>query len=79
LICCREEHALRVLENRALRRILTLKGEVREGWRRRHKQELHDWYSSSKITKVNSNSMRWERHVARMEEEKCLQDFCGET
>jgi hypothetical protein len=39
----REEHRLRVFENRVLREIVGPKGdEVRENWRKQHREELHD-------------------------------------
>jgi hypothetical protein len=47
----REEHKLRVFENRVLRRIFGQKrdGEM-GGWRKLHNEELHNLYSSpSKI------------------------------
>jgi hypothetical protein len=41
----REEHRLRVFENRVLRRIFGLKrGEVMGGWRKLHNEELHNLY-----------------------------------
>jgi hypothetical protein len=43
----REEHRLRVFENRVLRRIFGSKGdEVTGGWRNLHNEELRDLYSS---------------------------------
>jgi hypothetical protein len=49
----REEHRLRVFENRALRRIFGLKrDEVTGGWRKLHNEELHGLYSSSSIVRV---------------------------
>jgi hypothetical protein len=42
-----EEHRLGVLENRVLRSIFGPKGdEVTGEWRKLHKEELHDLYSS---------------------------------
>jgi hypothetical protein len=42
-----EEHRLRVLENRVLRRIFgPLRDEVTGGWRKLHNEELHSLYSS---------------------------------
>ena len=66
----REEHRLRVFENRVLRRIF---GPRRDGvtvdWRKLHNEELNDLYSSSNIVQViKSRRMRWAGHVARMEE-----------
>jgi hypothetical protein len=49
----REEHRLRVFENRVLRRIFGPKrDEVRHEWRRLHKKELYDPYSSPDIIQV---------------------------
>jgi hypothetical protein len=46
----REEHRLRVFENRVLRRRLGSKREeVAGGWRTLHNEELHNLYTSSKI------------------------------
>jgi hypothetical protein len=43
----REEHRLRVFENRVLRRIFGPKTEeVIGGWRKLHKEEHHNLYSS---------------------------------
>jgi hypothetical protein len=43
----REDHRLRVFENRILRRIFERKGEeVTGGWRKLHNEELHDLNSS---------------------------------
>ena len=66
----REEHRLRMFENRVLRRIL---GPNRDGvtgeWRKLHNEELNDLYCSSNIVRViKSRRMRWAGHVACMEE-----------
>jgi hypothetical protein len=52
----REEHKLRVLENRVLRRIFGPKRDkVTGGWRKLHNKELRDLYSSpSIITMISS-------------------------
>jgi hypothetical protein len=43
----REEHRLRVFENRMLKRILGHKGEkITGGWRKLHNEELHNLYST---------------------------------
>jgi hypothetical protein len=49
-VTLREEHRLRVFENRALRRILGPKrDEVTEEWRKLHSGELHNLYPSPDI------------------------------
>jgi hypothetical protein len=56
----REEHRLRVFENRVLRRIFrTEKNEVTEGWRKMHNEDFHNVYSSSSIIEMKSRRMRW--------------------
>jgi hypothetical protein len=57
----REEHRLRVFENRVLRRIFGPKGdEVTGEWRKLHNEEFHNLYSSPDIIRqVKSRQMRW--------------------
>jgi hypothetical protein len=65
----REEHRLRVFENRVLRRIFGPKREEDGSWRKLHNDELHNLYSSPNIVRViKSRRMRWAGHVARMGE-----------
>jgi hypothetical protein len=68
----REEHRLRVFENRVLRRIFGPRmDEVTEEWRKLHNEELHNLYSSPDIIRqIKSRQMRSEWHVARMGEER---------
>jgi hypothetical protein len=59
----REEHRLRVLQNRGPKR------EEDGSWRKLHIDELHSLYSSPNIVRViKSRRMRWAGHVARMGE-----------
>ena len=64
----REEHTLRVFENRVLRRVFGPKrDEVTGEWRKLHNEELSDLYSLPNIVRVvKSRRMRWAGHVARM-------------
>jgi hypothetical protein len=56
----REEHRLRVFENRVLRRLFGPKREDHGSWRKFHDDELHSLYSSPNIVKViKSRRMRW--------------------
>jgi hypothetical protein len=71
-VTLREEHRLRVFENRVLRRIFGPKGdEVTGGWRKLHNEELRDLYSSPSIIRIiKSRRMRWAGHVARIGEKR---------
>jgi len=61
----REEHRLRVFENRVLRRIFGPKREeVEGGWKRLHNEELYNLYTSPFIIRViKSRRMKWTGHV----------------
>jgi hypothetical protein len=63
----REEHKLRVFENRVLRRIFVrTMYEVTGGWRKLHNEEPHNLYSSpNTIGVIKLRKVRWARHVAR--------------
>jgi hypothetical protein len=69
-LALREEHRLRVYENRVLRRIFGPEREkVEGGWRRLHNEELHNLYGTLNIIRViKSRRMRGVWHVARVGE-----------
>ncbi|KAJ4445425.1 hypothetical protein ANN_07230 [Periplaneta americana] len=68
----REEHRLRVFENKVLRKIFWAKrDEVTGEWRKLHNTELHAWYSSPDIIRnIKSRCLIWAGHVARMGESR---------
>jgi hypothetical protein len=54
-VTLREEHRLRMFENKLLRRIFRPKRDgVTGGWRKLHNEELHDLYSSPSIIRIIS-------------------------
>ncbi|KAJ4426515.1 hypothetical protein ANN_27329 [Periplaneta americana] len=65
----REEHRLRVFENKVLRKIFGAKrDEVTGEWRKLHNTELHALYSSPDIIRnLKSRRLRWAGHVAHTE------------
>jgi hypothetical protein len=65
----REEHRLKVFENRVLRRIFgPTKDEITRDWRKLHNEELHTYSSPNLIGMMKSRRMRWAGRVACMEE-----------
>jgi hypothetical protein len=68
-VTLREEHRLRVFENRVLRRIFgPRRAEVSGGWRKMRNEELHNLYSKPNIIgAIKSRRIRWAGNVARME------------
>jgi hypothetical protein len=65
----KEEHRLRVFQNRVLRKIFGPEREEDGSWRKLHNDELHSLYSSPNIVRViKSRRMRWAGHVERMRE-----------
>jgi hypothetical protein len=77
----KEEHRLRVYENRVLRRMFGRKGEeVSGGCRRQHNEALRNLYASPHIIRViKSRRMRWVDHVACNGGEKCIRNFGRKT
>jgi hypothetical protein len=71
----REEHKLRVYDNRLLRRTTDPNWEeIMEGWRKLH-NELYNLYSSPNTSRmINSKRMRWVGYVAWMSDEKCIRN-----
>jgi hypothetical protein len=62
----KEEHRLRVFENRVLE-TFEPKTEEDRWWRKLHNYELRSLYSSPNIVRViESRRMRWIEHVVRM-------------
>jgi hypothetical protein len=71
----REEHRLRISENRVLR-IFGPKREADVSWRKLHNDELHSLYSSPNIVRViKSRRLREAGHVARMGEGRDVYRF----
>jgi hypothetical protein len=68
----REEHRLRVFENKVLREIFGPKRDVVTGeWRKLHNKELNDLHSLLNIVQViKSRRMGWVGHVAGMGERR---------
>jgi hypothetical protein len=64
----REEHRLRTLGNRVLRRIFGSKGEeLAVGWKNLHSEELYNLYSSPDVVRKNkSRKKRWAGLVVRV-------------
>jgi hypothetical protein len=64
----REEHRLRMFENRVLRRIFgPKKDEMMGEWRKLHNEDLRDLYFSPSIIRIiKSKRMMWVGHVARL-------------
>jgi hypothetical protein len=75
----REEHRMRMYENRILRRIFEPKRDQVTGeWRKFHNEELHILYSFPNIIRqIKSRRMRWAGHVARMEKERNVYKVFG--
>jgi hypothetical protein len=72
-VTLREEHRVRVFENRVLRKIFGPKSDEATGeWRRLHNEEHYVLSNSPNIIPViKSRRMSWAGHVARMGERRC--------
>jgi hypothetical protein len=62
----REEHRLKVFENRVLRIFGCKRDEVTGEWRKLRNEELNDLHCSPNIRVIKSRRMRWAEHVASM-------------
>jgi len=59
----REEHRLRIFENRMLRIFGPRRDEITGEWRKLHNEELNDMCSSHKIVRaIKSSRMSWAGH-----------------
>jgi hypothetical protein len=63
----REEHRLRVFENRVLRRTF---GPKRDGvvvdWRKMHNEDFHYFVSSSCLISIMKSRIEWAKHISHM-------------
>ena len=68
----REEHRLRVSENKVLRKIFGAKeDEITGEWRKLHNAELHALYSSPNIIRsLKSRQLRWAGLAAHMKQSR---------
>jgi hypothetical protein len=74
----REEHGLRIFENRVLR-ICGPKREVGGSWRKLHNDELHSLYSSPNVVRaIKEGEVGWTRGM-HGGGEKCLKGFGWEA
>jgi hypothetical protein len=80
-VILREEHRLRVFENKVPRKIFGPKrNEIIEGWRMLHNEKLHNLYASLNIIRmIKSMRMRWAGHWTACGEEERIQGFGGES
>jgi hypothetical protein len=79
----RDEHRLRIFENRLKRgNMWTQKGERKRCWRKMHNEELHDTYSSPNIIPdglmKSMKILRWPGHMAHTREKRDADRVCLE-
>jgi hypothetical protein len=76
----REEHRLKVFENRVLRTIFRHKSdEVTGEWRKLHSEELHNFYSPPDIIRQVKANEVGEKSVTHGRGEKIVQGFGGKS
>ena len=68
----REEHRLRMFENKVLRKLFGAKrDEITGDWRKLHNAELHALYSSPNIIRNHkSRRLKWAGHEPHMEQSR---------
>jgi len=67
----KEEHMMRVFENRVLKmKFGTKREEVTGEWRRLNNEEFYDLYSSPNIIQVMKQKTKWMEHVVRVGERR---------
>jgi hypothetical protein len=68
----RDEHRLRLFENRVLRRVFGPNMyEIIRGWRKLHNEALHNLFSSPIVTRITKSRRNiWAWHVARIVEKR---------
>jgi hypothetical protein len=72
----KEEHRLRMFENRMMRTFGPKRYGVTGGWRKLHAEELHNLYTSPTIIRIiKLRRMSWQVRVSRMEEKRNLYGF----
>jgi hypothetical protein len=80
-VTLREQHRLRVFENRVLREIsVPKKKEMTGGWRRLYvyNEDLYDLYFSPiVIWVISSRTMKWVGHVARTKDKRGAYNILG--